>query len=63
MFIDHRTASALQERRIAEARRLAERKHAIERLESDPEPAFRTEPRVSLLRSLVTRLRARPRSI
>lgn len=56
MYIDHRSAIAMQDRRLAELRRLADRRRAVEALQIDQEPAAAL-PRRRPLRTWVARLR------
>lgn len=58
MYADHRSAVAMQDHRLAELRRLADRRRAVERLEVDREPPPGPLQRV-WPRSLVARLRPR----
>lgn len=58
MYVDHRSAVAMQDHRLAELRRLADRRRAMERSQVDPEPSPGWLERVSP-RALAARLRPR----
>lgn len=50
MYLDHRTVTALQNQRVAELRRLAERRRAIEALDTTPTAAPSGRWRAALAR-------------